>query len=160
MKTRRVLVVDDNSDIHRDFQKLLAPRPPTTTLDQLNDELFGPKASVRPVSEFEVLCASNGVDAMRLLERECAAGRRFDLAFVDMRMPGWDGLETITNLWTLQHDLKVIVCTAYMDYSWQDVLQRLNRPGLRLLRKPWSSSDLMAIVHELTGRSPPTQRSR
>ena len=75
------------------------------------------------------------------------------MAFVDMRMPGWDGIETITQLVRVQPNLQFAICSAYMDYSWHDVLSRLNRPGLRLLRKPWTSGEVLALVHELCGRA-------
>ena len=46
-------------------------------------------------------------------------------AFVDMRMPpGWDGIETIENLWRVDPHLQVAICTAYSDYSWEEILQR------------------------------------
>ena len=55
-------------------------------------------------------------------------GRPFALAFIDMRMPpGWDGLETIEHLWTVDPDVQVVICTAYSDYSWSDMLTRLGR---------------------------------
>ncbi|MFO1500245.1 MAG: response regulator [Verrucomicrobiota bacterium] len=37
-------------------------------------------------------CATNGPEALALLRREAAAGRCFDLALLDMQMPGMDGL--------------------------------------------------------------------
>jgi hypothetical protein len=35
--------------------------------------------------------------------------------------PGWDGIETIRQLWAVQPDLQIIICTAYSDQSWGHV---------------------------------------
>ena len=75
------------------------------------------------------------------------------MAFVDMRMPGWDGIETIQHLWQVQPSLEVAICSAYMDYSWHDVIARLGRPGLRLLQKPWASGEVLAVAQELCSRA-------
>ena len=51
------------------------------------------------------------------------------MAFVDVRMPpGWDGIETITRIWKKYPDLQVVICTAYSDYSWSEMLHSLANP--------------------------------
>jgi DNA-binding NtrC family response regulator len=75
------------------------------------------------------------------------------VALVDMRMPGWDGIETLTRLYRIEPQLQVAICSGYMDYSWQEVLERLQRPNLRQLRKPWASGQLLATVQELSQRA-------
>ena len=53
-------------------------------------------------------------------------GQPYALAFIDVRMPpGWDGLETISHLWQADPDLQIVICTAYSDYDWKDIEQRL-----------------------------------
>jgi hypothetical protein len=39
-----------------------------------------------------------------------------------------------------------------MDHSWNDVTARLGRPGLRSVPKPWTGSQILAVLHELRGR--------
>jgi DNA-binding LytR/AlgR family response regulator len=39
--------------------------------------------------------------------------------------PGWDGIKTITKIWEKYPDLQVIVCTAYSDYSWEQMVSEL-----------------------------------
>jgi YesN/AraC family two-component response regulator len=67
-------------------------------------------------------------------------------------MPGCDGVETVEKLWKVQPDLEVAFSSAYMDYSWGDVTERLRRPGLRFVPKPWSGSQILAVLHELRAR--------
>jgi hypothetical protein len=69
-----------------------------------------------------------------------------------MRMPGLDGLATVEKLWQLQPHLEVAFSSAYMDHSWNSVIERLRRPGLRMVPKPWKGSDIIAVLHELRGR--------
>lgn len=149
----RVLVVDDNEAIHRDFQKVLGGSGPDTTFSNLEQELFGRKAATGPHKQYALSFAASGQSALSQVEHACKVGKPFSLAFVDMRMPGWDGVETTTQLLRVQPTLEVAICSAYMDYSWHEVLQRVKRPGLRLLRKPWTSGELLALVHELCERS-------
>jgi CheY-like chemotaxis protein len=149
----RILVVDDNTAIHRDFQKILTGSEGREELDDLEKDLFGGVASAPVTKQYVVTCAESGQDALKLVQRAVHNGKPFMMAFVDMRMPGWDGIETITQLFQVQPDLQVAICSAYMDYSWHDVLSRLQRPGLRLLRKPWTSGEVLALVHELAARA-------
>ncbi len=149
----RILVVDDNSAIHRDFQKILSGGESRGDLDDLEQDLFGASTSAAPTKQYAVACADSGQEALKLVQRASQQGKPFTMAFVDMRMPGWDGIETITQLFRVQPDLQVAICSAYMDYSWHDVLSKLQRPGLRLLRKPWTSGEVLALVHELCARA-------
>ena len=49
------------------------------------------------------------------------------MAFVDVRMPpGWDGVETITRIWEVDPDLQIVVCTAYADYSWEELRSKVD----------------------------------
>lgn len=151
--THRILVVDDNAAIHRDFQKILSSGDSAADLDDLEQDLFGKSSSAPAAKQYSVACADSGQEALKLVQRAAQQGRPFTMAFVDMRMPGWDGVETITQLFRVQPDLQVAICSAYMDYSWHDVLAKLKRPGLRLLRKPWTSGEVLALVHELCARA-------
>ena len=55
--------------------------------------------------------------------------------FVDMRMPpGWDGIETTAKLWEVYPDLQVVICTAHSDYSWEDMVAKLERLGAQITR--------------------------
>jgi CheY-like chemotaxis protein len=153
---RRILIVDDNAAIHLDFRKVLCPSARGAGLKDLESSLFGSTSSTQPRRpEFEVDSAYQGRAA---LEKVVEMQRRklpYALAFVDMRMPpGWDGVETVEQLWTVQKDLRVVFCSAYSDYSWQDVVARLGNPGLRWLRKPFATRDVLELANELTAGGP------
>ncbi len=152
---KRILIVDDNPAIHRDFRKILCSEPPDARLLDLERDLFGSSTTAAPTRPggYQVSFANAGQAGLNLVQRAVASGQPFMMAFVDMRMPGWDGIETILQLWKVQPSLEVAICSAYMDYSWHDVIARLGRPGLRLLKKPWASGEVLAVAQELCSRA-------
>jgi signal transduction histidine kinase len=79
-------------------------------------------------------------------------GQPYALAFVDMRMPpGWDGLETIENLWYVDPTLEIVICTAYSDHPWEDVSRRVgDTDKLLILMKPFNSIEVVQLAHSLT----------
>jgi CheY-like chemotaxis protein len=147
----RVLIVDDNTHIHRDFQKIVDTLESTSWSLLIVDPL-GPEPPSQRTPEFELGFAESGEAALRMVGSAVSAGQPFQIAFVDMRMPGLDGLATVEKLWQLQPHLEVAFSSAYMDHSWNSVIERLRRPGLRMVPKPWKGSDIIAVLHELRGR--------
>jgi signal transduction histidine kinase len=61
--------------------------------------------------------------------------------------PGIDGVETIHRMWQRQPELEIVLCSAYNDYSWDDISTRLN-PGDRLviLRKPFDPIEVRQLA--------------
>src|SRR5580658_3648234 len=97
--THRLLMIDDNPAIHEDYRKILIGRH-AAQLSAAAAALFGARQSVVSRPLFDVDSALQGSDGVELARRALAEGRPYSVAFVDMRMPpGWDGLETIENLW-------------------------------------------------------------
>ncbi|MEZ6076636.1 MAG: diguanylate cyclase [Pirellulaceae bacterium] len=93
-----------------------------------------------------------GKEAIELAAREWELGQACEVAFVDMRMPpGIDGLETIERLWQVDPQLQVVMCTAFSDYSWSEVIQRLGlRDNLLLLKKPFANEEVLQLANALT----------
>lgn len=149
----RILVVDDNRAVLGDFRKVLCQSSGTYQLRDLEENLFGKVAARETRPRYDVVCVESGREALEVVRSACSFRCPFTLAFVDMRMPGWDGVETVKYLWGLQPNLQIAICSAYMDYSWHEVLEELKRPGLRLIRKPWTSGEVLGVVHELLRRA-------
>jgi CheY-like chemotaxis protein len=151
---RRILIIDDNVAIHRDFRKILCPEPKPRDLDDLDEAIFGVKPQSSPSkAEFIVDAVSQGQEGLEVVRRMARLGRPYALAFVDMRMPpGWDGIETLEHIWAVAPDMEAVICSAYSEYSWHDVIRRLKRPGLRLLSKPFASKDVLEFAWSLTSR--------
>src|SRR5512140_1623135 len=96
----RVLVIDDNPDIHADFRKILQPKAGEESFTEARSALFGDPPISEVLGQFELDCADQGQAGLTMLQLARSEGRPYAVAFVDMRMPpGWDGMETIEHLW-------------------------------------------------------------
>ena len=149
---RRVLIVDDTASIHDDFAKILKPATVADdSLDETENLLFGDPTSA-PQDPFELDSAYQGREALDKVEAALAAERPYAMAFIDMRMPpGWDGLETIERLWQVDPKLQVALCTAYSDYSWEDIDRRLPlNDRLLILKKPFDAIEIRQMASALT----------
>lgn len=151
---RRILLIDDTPSIHLDFGKILKPpMEQNQALDAMESTLFG--ASEKPQSPaFELDSAYGGQEGLQLLVAAMAEQQPYALAFVDMRMPqGWDGAQTIEELWKVDPDLQVVVCTAYSDYSWEELLFRLQaHDRLLILKKPFDNIEVQQMANTLTAK--------
>lgn len=149
---RRILVVDDNQAIHEDFQKILGSwAEDESALAETEAALFGVSTSeVQPA--FQVDTAFQGQAGVELVRQAKAEGRPFALAFVDVRMPpGWDGVETTQKIWAEDPAVQIVICTAYSDYSWDDMLERLGRSDrLVILKKPFDNIEVLQLANALT----------
>jgi diguanylate cyclase (GGDEF)-like protein/PAS domain S-box-containing protein len=113
--------------------------------------LFGASTSAAAVN-FELDSAYQGAEAADNVRASLLANRPYAMAFVDMRMPpGWDGVETIEHLWQEDPELQIVICTAYSDYSWREVLSRLDvRDRLLILKKPFDAIEVYQLASSLT----------
>ncbi len=154
MNPYRILIVDDNAAIHEDFRKiLLGYQSRNASLDAAEAVLFSDKNAERPATaELRVDSAFQGREALGKVEQALAERQPYAMAFVDVRMPpGWDGIETIEHLWRADPTLQVVVCTAYSDYSWDKMIERLGvSDNLVLLKKPFDNVEVLQLSHALT----------
>jgi signal transduction histidine kinase len=151
-QNRRVLVIDDNQAIHQDFRKILQAKSENEGFDQARAALFGDQPLSEALERFDLDCADQGKAALMMVQMARNEGRPYAVAFVDMRMPpGWDGLETIEHLWEVDAALQVVICTAYTDHSWEDIVRRLGHDDrLLILQKPFSSIEVSQVATSLT----------
>jgi DNA-binding NtrC family response regulator len=111
----RLLVIDDEEDLR----------------DMLEFLLSG--------EGFEVASADSGLAAVELVR-----AHRFDVAITDMRMPGMNGIETLTALKQLDPSIEVIVATGYA--SEQTAAECMRRGAYGYLRKPFEIADLRSLI--------------
>ena len=149
---QRILIVDDNRAIHDDFRKILTPLENADGLDAMESALFG-DAKPKAIREtYEMDSAFQGQEALEMVVKFMQTGQRYSLAFVDMRMPpGWDGLETIEKIWQVDSDIQMVICTAYSDYSWEEINARFGSADrLLILKKPYDTIEVCQLASALT----------
>jgi diguanylate cyclase (GGDEF)-like protein len=143
--------VDDNPSIHDDFRSILQFDTESEALERARSALFGDASLIQAHEPFQVDCADQGQVALDLVQAANNAGRPYAVAFVDMRMPpGWDGLETIEQLWKVDAGLQVVVCTAYSDQPWGEIRERIGRTDkLLILQKPFNGIEALQLATAL-----------
>jgi diguanylate cyclase len=151
---RRILIVDDNREIHRDFRKVLAGgNDGADALAAAELALLGeqPPVAARSVG-FEIDSAFQGQEGVARVRQALDDGKPYAMAFVDMRMPpGWDGLETIERLWAIDPDVQIVICSAHSDYDWTEVVSRLdNSDKLLVVKKPFEPIEVLQCANSLT----------
>lgn len=116
-----VLVVDDEGMIRDLFKRLCS--------------LLGVEATA----------AESGARAVELVQ-----SRGFDLIFLDVRMPGMNGLEAYRAIRPRLPGAVVVMMTGY---EVEDILKTARHEGVReVLRKPFDVECLRAIIEEAKRR--------
>ena len=150
---RRVLIVDDQKEIHDDFVEMLKPRFMETATDELaaaftlqENKLFLP--------EFELLHATSGEEAYEVIKTGKESHRPIAVAYVDIRMPpGIDGIETIRRVRKIDRDIEIIIMTAYTDKSLPEITHDMELLHKVLyIRKPFAREEIQQITLSLVGK--------
>jgi two-component system response regulator PilR (NtrC family) len=115
--TERVLVVDDDRSL-REFLAITLSR-----------------------EGFEVETAASGPEAL-----EKVAEVPIDLALVDLKMPGMDGLETLRRLKDANETVSVVIVTAFSTTS--TAIQALKEGAYDYLIKPFKIDELKLVVQK------------
>src|SRR5258705_86706 len=118
MKTRsaRVLVVDDDPAMLRTVERILAPR-------------------------HEVRGFSTGEEAIEAVKRE-----PFDVAIVDVRMPGLDGFEVTRAIRALRPRTEVVLVTGSVTDLDDKLVRAIEERAFYFITKPFSKTVLTSLV--------------
>jgi PAS domain S-box-containing protein len=161
---QRILIVDDNPSIHEDFRKILGPADAKIAqeLDATEASLFGDKADVARAQNFRIDSAFQGQEGLEKVRAASNEGQPYAVAFVDVRMPpGWDGIETISRIWGEFPDLQIVICTAYSDYSWDEIAKSVgNSDQILVLKKPFDNVEVLQMAHALSKKWQLTHMAR
>ncbi|NLK87226.1 MAG: EAL domain-containing protein [Clostridiaceae bacterium] len=161
IENKRILIADDNKDIHDDIKYILETSSGYMEDYQetklLKEELFG-ESRQSPANKavidikYDIDDAYQGNEAIEMVSRAREAGEPYSLIFMDVRMPpGMDGIETIEKIWEIDRDVGVVICTAYSDYSWDQIISKLgHKDNLLFIRKPFDNVSLKQIALAMT----------
>ena len=150
---RRVLIVDDQKEIHDDFVEMLKPRFMKTATDELA-AAFTLRENKAFLPEFELLHATSGEEAYRIIKTGKERNRPIAVAYVDIRMPpGIDGIETIRRVRKIDRDIEIIIMTAYTDKSLPEIIHDMELLHKVLyIRKPFAREEIQQITLSLVGK--------
>ncbi len=114
----KVLVVDDEKIIRDFFRRLLV------------------------VQGFEVTEAENGYKAIELVKE-----KNFDICFMDIKMPGIDGLETYRGIRRINKELPVVMMTGY---AVEEALEQAKKEGIHTsIYKPFDVNQIGTIISDI-----------
>ena len=114
----RALVVDDEQVVRDFFKRLL------------------------PLFNLEALDAEDGHKAIEMVKKD-----KFDLFFLDVCMPGLNGLETYREIRKLNPCATVVMITGY---AVEDVLEQARKEGVHsAIRKPFDINQIKEIIDKV-----------
>ena len=123
---KRLLIVDDEEDLTWSISKSFTK----------ND------------NRIETVCVHRGDDALRVL-----TDRRIDVVISDIRMPGKDGIQLLTEVRKHFTDTPVIIISAYGTNEIQDEI--VSHGGSFYIEKPFEISHLRKLVYDVLNLTPP-----
>jgi len=94
---------------------------------------------------YQVLTAANGVEAISLGKEN-----RPDLALLDLKMPGMDGIEVFQKLREVKKDIGVIILTGYGTLKTAKQAMRLG--AYDYLTKPFDLGLVKSVIREALER--------
>jgi len=148
-----VLVIDDEEMVRDNIEEILVPRDQYEELDFINDAvniLFDtPKpiltSRTRNIPAFTVDKAANGMEGVRKVIEAIERGSPYAVIFLDMRMPGWSGLETAHEI--RKHDSKaeIIFITAFSDKSIDEIVEQAGQ-NVGYHCKPYAPEEILQLA--------------
>ncbi len=96
-------------------------------------------SSVLRQEGYRVTAVKNGYEAIKAIDKES-----FDLALVDLRMPGMDGIEVLEKIKTRRPQTRVIIFTGYGSIT--TAVEAMRKGAADYLNKPFSPHELKAGV--------------
>ena len=149
-KNHRVLIVDDQKEIHNDFVELLRPAFVETSTDDLA-EAFTLEEDKTFLPEFELFHAASGEEAYNVIKSGKESNRPIAVAYIDIRMPpGIDGFETIRQVRKIDRDIEIVIMTAYTDKSMPEIIHNMELLHKFLyIRKPFAREEIQQVTLSL-----------
>jgi CheY-like chemotaxis protein len=86
---------------------------------------------------------------------ERARGTALDVAFVDMKLPTIDGLDTFLGIHALRPDTPVVLMTGYWDEVVERMRAALDAGAKACLRKPLDLEEVLRIVEQVAAERAP-----
>ncbi len=119
--SKRILVIDDEETIRKLFVATLEDTP------------------------YEVDTASSGEQGIELEQKT-----RYDLVFLDLKMPGLNGVETLRRLWELDPGVPIYIITAFHK-EFFDQLGSAAEDGIsfEILHKPFGADEINLLVRSV-----------
>lgn len=149
-----VLVIDDEEIVRNNIEEILIPKKKSAEslsldlaasilFDSASDSMLKPRTSNIP--NFTVDKAANGMEGLELVKKSIRAGRPYAVIFLDMRMPGWDGMETAQQIRRYDSKAEIIFVTAFSDRSIEDIIAKAGQ-NVGYHCKPYAAEEITQLA--------------
>lgn len=110
------------------------------------DDKFNDRETLKMILEdkgYRVATAGDGAEAIEMVK-----SKHFDIIFLDVRLPGMDGIETFERVKGIDPDVNVIMMTGYTE---EDLLRKaVNEGAYTCIHKPFNMENLIGIVESIS----------
>ena len=152
----RVLVIDDEEIVRDNIEDILIPYhlKKNEKMANASSILFDdPEQDVQMIilsknshiPVFTLDKAINGIDGLKQIKRALAEDKPYAVIFLDMRMPGWDGLETAMHIREVDIKAEIIIITAYSDKSIEEIIAKAGT-NIGYHCKPYASEEILQLA--------------
>jgi adenylate cyclase len=118
-----LLFIDDEEGVRRSVVRALKPEP------------------------YEIFTAKNGAIGLELIKQNAS---HFATVISDFKMPGMDGLETLSNIGSINPEITRIILTGYA--TMEAAIQATNEGIDGFLTKPFDNFEFRAKINEISLR--------
>jgi signal transduction histidine kinase len=148
-----VLVIDDEEMVRDNIEDILVPRGISQEQYDISNAvnvLFDAPATLlaprtRNIPVFTVNKASNGMEGVQKVRKAVEEGRPYAVIFLDMRMPGINGLETAIEIRKYDIKAEIVFITAYSDCSIEEIVEQAGQ-NVGCHCKPYASEEIIQIA--------------
>ena len=116
------------------------------TLIMVVDDQFSDRETLKVILEdkgYRVATANDGTEAVDMVK-----SRHYDIIFLDVRLPGMDGIETFEQVKKIDPEATVIMMTGYTE---EDLVKRaINDGAYTCIYKPFDMENVIGLVQEIT----------
>jgi len=96
---------------------------------------------LRKEGDYDIITAKNGEESVAKYKAE-----RPDLVFMDIKMPGMDGLTALEIIRKIDPSAKVVMCTALKETEQEEKAKKFGAKGY--IRKPFSKDDIVKALKD------------
>ena len=144
----RILAIDDDESVHETYRNQLGINQKENRLEQQLQKLTTlPNKNINATpSPFTMDHAMNGEEGLHKVSSALDRGTPYAVIYLDMRMPpGWDGLKTAEKIRELDPTVRIILITAFTDYTLENIRERIG-VDFAIISKPAQTTELLQLT--------------
>ena len=151
---KKILIIDDDPGVRESYDQILSSNPISDIMSRGRD-LFAEEAQIPGAMsepQYSITLADCGEVGVGAVTEAVKSQSPYAAAFIDMMMPGIDGAETARQIWHIDPAIKIVIVTAYSDYTPDDIVRLVGREDIFYLRKPFNPAEIRQFARALTNQ--------